>query len=392
MTTLANVNLTTGQKPTADELEAYWNDERALINELPAANLQKTETGRVQISITGDADTVDGYHAGEIAGADFAVIVKTLAELLVNSDGLVISGGGAEKNDGTANQLDISAIVAIQKDSDGKLNRVELAATTKTTSEAATTYYLDLAPDAVDYSWDTEHATAPYIPIAEVVTDGSGNISAVSDERPTAVSWFDSLEPVVGEGLELGETSATAYRGDRGAVAYTHSQVSTGAVHGAVSTATAGKMVVRDDSGRAQFADPSANQDAATKAYVDAIDNTDIGLGDVANIRQAPLRLTITAKTASYTLALADSYGSMITVTSASDLTVTVPPNASVAFPTGTQILVSRLGAGAVTIAAGSGVTLRSADSALTLREQYSVAGLLKTGTDTWLVVGDVTA
>lgn len=38
----------------------------------------------------------------------------------------------------------------------------------------------------------------------------------------------------------------------------------------ATSAATASKLVLRDGSGRAQFADPSAAQDAATKAYVDA--------------------------------------------------------------------------------------------------------------------------
>lgn len=39
--------------------------------------------------------------------------------------------------------------------------------------------------------------------------------------------------------------------------------------HGAVSAATASKLVVRDASGRAAFADPSASGDAATKGYTD---------------------------------------------------------------------------------------------------------------------------
>jgi hypothetical protein len=40
-------------------------------------------------------------------------------------------------------------------------------------------------------------------------------------------------------------------------------------VHGSTSAATASKLVHRDANGRAQFVDPSANQDAATKIYVD---------------------------------------------------------------------------------------------------------------------------
>jgi hypothetical protein len=39
--------------------------------------------------------------------------------------------------------------------------------------------------------------------------------------------------------------------------------------HSATASPTASRLVLRDASGRAQFADPSAAQDAATKAYVD---------------------------------------------------------------------------------------------------------------------------
>ena len=269
MTTLPNVNFAAGRPVRADELAEIINQDRAKINSLPAANLQKTEAGKVQIDIEGDAGTVGGLTAGEIAGADFAVFAKTLAEMLVNESGLVISGGEASKNSGTANQLDITAIVAIQKDDDGKLDRVELGAAAAVTATGSTTYYLDLVPGAVSYTWDTSHATAPYIPIAQVTTDGSGNISTVTDARPTALAFFDGLDPEPSEGLELGETSATAYRGDYGATAYAHSQVATGPVHGAESAATAGKMVVRDASSRARFADPSHAQDAANKGYVD---------------------------------------------------------------------------------------------------------------------------
>lgn len=50
----------------------------------------------------------------------------------------------------------------------------------------------------------------------------------------------------------------------------THTTTTTSGIHGSSSTATPSTLVHRDASGRAQFADPSAAQDAATKAYVDA--------------------------------------------------------------------------------------------------------------------------
>lgn len=56
---------------------------------------------------------------------------------------------------------------------------------------------------------------------------------------------------------------------------YTDTQVTTHAnltsPHSATSANTASRLVVRDASGRAQFSDPSAAQDAATKAYVDSV-------------------------------------------------------------------------------------------------------------------------
>ena len=91
-----------------------------------------------------------------------------------------------------------------------------------------------------------------------------------------------------------------------------------------------------------------------------------------------------------YTLVLADG-GKVVEMNNASANTVTVPPNSSVAFPVGTQILVVQQGAGQTTIA-GAGVTFRSKDSNLKITGQYSSAALIKRATDEWYVVGDLSA
>jgi hypothetical protein len=101
--------------------------------------------------------------------------------------------------------------------------------------------------------------------------------------------------------------------------------------------------------------------------------------------------VSINAQTGTTYTFLADDAGKVITATNASAVTVTVPPESSVAFPNGTQIVVAAGGAGAVTIAAGSGVTLNSKDSNLKIDGQYATACCLKTGTDTWLVFGALT-
>ena len=97
------------------------------------------------------------------------------------------------------------------------------------------------------------------------------------------------------------------------------------------------------------------------------------------------------AQTASYTLVIGDA-GKLVTMSNAAANNLTVPPNSSVAFPTGTRIDVLQKGAGQTTLVAGSGVTINSKGSALKLSARYAGATLIKYGTDTWFAVGDLTA
>ena len=71
--------------------------------------------------------------------------------------------------------------------------------------------------------------------------------------------------------------------------------------------------------------------------------------------------------------------------------TLTVPTNATVAFPVGTMITIFQTGTGTVTVAGAGGVTVDGAVG-LKTREQWSAIVLHKRGTDTWLVTGDAKA
>ena len=92
-----------------------------------------------------------------------------------------------------------------------------------------------------------------------------------------------------------------------------------------------------------------------------------------------------------YTALLTDQ-NDMITLNNAAGITMTIPPASSVNFPIGTQIAFQQLGAGQVTLTAGSGVTFRSADDAYKLVKQYSGAFIMKIASDTWSIFGDVEA
>ena len=136
--------------------------------------------------------------------------------------------------------------------------------------------------------------------------------------------------------------------------------------------------------------DISTAQSDISTAQSDIITNTSnisTNTTDITNINE----LQFSYQTASYTLVLTDA-GKAVQTAVASANTVTVPPNSSVAFPVGTQILVIQQGAGQTTLAAGAGVTLYSKDNNLKLSAQWCAATLIKANTDVWVVVGDLSA
>ena len=89
-----------------------------------------------------------------------------------------------------------------------------------------------------------------------------------------------------------------------------------------------------------------------------------------------------------YTLVAGDA-GDLVTLTNAAAITLTVPTNASVPFAVGTQITLTQSGAGKVTVDGAVGVTVNAADGYLSLRTQWSSATIIKTATNSWILIGD---
>ena len=102
--------------------------------------------------------------------------------------------------------------------------------------------------------------------------------------------------------------------------------------------------------------------------------------------------ITYNAQTdTTYTLVLTDAQ-KIVSLTNASAIALTVPTNASVAFEIGDQINLLQLGAGQVTVAGDAGVTVSSEGAKLKLKDQYAIGTLVKTGTDAWVLVGNLGA
>ncbi len=94
----------------------------------------------------------------------------------------------------------------------------------------------------------------------------------------------------------------------------------------------------------------------------------------------------VVEKSAAYTLQLSDRGKDIYT-----NSTVTIPANASVAFPVGSVIMITSSQAGDVTITPASGVTLRWEGEGSTGQrklEKYGSARIHKKATNTWYIGG----
>lgn len=90
-----------------------------------------------------------------------------------------------------------------------------------------------------------------------------------------------------------------------------------------------------------------------------------------------------------YTLVIGDK-DKIVTASNAAAITVTVPPSV---FSANDIINVQQIGAGQVSFAQGSGVTITSTGATATapkLRAQYSAASVVCTASNTFTVIGDI--
>lgn len=153
---------------------------------------------------------VTWYLEGEQPNGNYPVNFNTLSFLgssvttnastpnSVNQDEwtpFVLTGLVATKDGSIANKLDVTEGVAWLRQADQSLGRVAENATSFTTIQISSIYYLDLNPDGT-YSFAISHSGQPnYLPIAQVTTDASGNILAVTDKRTLNTQLLGAMAP-----------------------------------------------------------------------------------------------------------------------------------------------------------------------------------------------------
>ena len=223
---------------------------------------------------------------------------------------------------------------------------------------------------------------------------------------PTAMF---SSEAVAGSSLTIGTVALNKLVNSDAAkvVMYNSSGVATAtAISGDVSMTSAGVLTIDSDvisdTHIANGAEINPEKIAGTAVVLTdqavitsyMIEDGTIVNGDIsadAGIGRNKLAEPLTnAQAANYVLVLSDR-NKIVEMDVVTANTLTVPPDSSVTFPTGTHITIIQTGTGQCTVTQGSGVTI-NATPGNKLRAQWSGATLIKRAADTWVLIGDLSA
>lgn len=218
-------------------------------------------------------------------------------------------------------------------------------------------------------------------------------VTQIQVRRGTAAQWT-SANPTLAAGEWGLETDTLKTKIGNGSTAWTSLAYATGSV-------AVGNITGLGTNVATFLATPSSSNLAA--AVTDETGSGALVFGTSPTISSATLTnaiitqaiLTPTFSANAYTLVLGDQGDILLASNGSTAGTINIPTNGSVAFPTGTQITVIQTGSGQLTIQATTPATTTVNSTGATatapkLRAQNSSATLIKTGTDTWYVVGDI--
>lgn len=100
--------------------------------------------------------------------------------------------------------------------------------------------------------------------------------------------------------------------------------------------------------------------------------------------------IAVSTEVGAYGLVLADANNYKLIDSSGGACNVTVPTNATQAFPVGTRIYIEQDHANTVTIVAAGGVTINSRGAVYNLAGNHAVAVLFKKAANLWTLSGDL--
>jgi hypothetical protein len=326
------------------------------ITLIEGSNITITDNGSNEITIAASGGGISDGDKGDITVSASGATWTIDNEAVTNAK--VASGIDAVKiADGSVSNAEFQVLNGLQTVLDGKVD--ENAAITGATKTKIT--------------FDTKG----------LVTSGADATTADIADSTDKRYVTDSQLTVIGNtsGTNTGDNATNSQYS--GLAASKQDLITGGASTITSSDLTASRALVSDGSGKVAVSDVTATE----LGYLDGVTSA---VQTQVDAKTAKL-ITTNRQTASYTLVLSDADKLVeMNVATANDLTI--PLNSSVAFATGTQILLAQYGAGQTTIVATSGVTVNSNGAKLKLNVQYSGATLIKIGTDEWYLFGDIVA
>ena len=310
-----------------------YTDNAALTNERTPVNLSVTEGKIANSAVTAAKIASDAVETGKILNA-----AVTAAKLASNSVETAKIANGAVTDEKIANNIAQSHIANLTTDLGllASQSSVDLKAPLASPALTGT----PTAPTAAAATNTTQIATTEFV---------RAEVAALVNSAGATLDTLGEIATALGNDANLSSTLTTSI----GLKAPLASPTFTGTV----TVAAAGVA----------FTDGTQTKEGV------------------------PSRTPIISKTASYTLTDTSERDSLIEVNSASGTTITIPLNSAVAYPVGTTLDILQTGAGQVTIAGDSGVTVNSTPG-LKLRTQWSSCTLFKRATDSWVVFGDLSA
>ena len=318
---------------------------------LPAAQLTGVIADARMPNLTGAITTVEG------------AVATTLVANSVDSDNYVDAS------------IDVAHMSANSVDSDQYVDAsIDLA---------------HLAADSVDGSKIVDDAIN-----SEHITDGSVDLAHLSADSVNGSKIADDAidsEHYTNASIDLAHMSANSVDSDQyvdGSIDNAHiADDAINSEHYADASIDLAHLSADCVNGT-KIADNAINSEHYTDASIDTAH-----LSASLTITSPTIAYAINAQTGtSYTTVLADA-GKIITSNNGSAVTITIPPNSGVAYPTGSSLTIISIGAGLTSITEGSGVTINStgADPDVpVIRAAHSSATCIKTATNTWQVVGDI--
>jgi hypothetical protein len=197
----------------------------------------------------------------------------------------------------------------------------------------------------------------------------TGTLSSQTDLQTALNAKVTAFADPNGDRIMFWDDSAGAFAPLSVSTVFSISGTTMGLVTGSV--ASAGILQLASSSDVVTGTDTTK---AATSAGVTATRGLYVGVNPQTGTTYAPV--------------LTDQ-GKLVTLSNTAAITVTLPSDATVAFPIGTQIDFSIINTGLATFVAGSGATVNGTPS-LVARAQWSSMTAVKYAANSWILIGDL--